>query len=88
MTVTLALLVLMFSTGTDEIVRREAFFGSLFFETQDKSDGAIGVTMGVADPMPLFFLFVFLTALLTMVQITYRGLRQRRERLLEEIPGH
>jgi hypothetical protein len=84
-TVTVTLLALMFSTDTDEIVHREAFFGSLFFETQDKPGGAIGITMGVANPTALIILFAVLTVILTMVQITYRGLKQRRDQLLKEM---
>ncbi|MEE1939666.1 hypothetical protein V1L54_09605 [Streptomyces sp. TRM 70361] len=75
----------MFSTDDDKAVRREALFGSLFFETEEKGDGALGVTMGVANPTALIILFLVFAAVLTMVQFTYRGLRQRREQLIEEM---
>ncbi|MEV0276670.1 hypothetical protein AB0I22_09860 [Streptomyces sp. NPDC050610] len=77
----------MFSTGTDEIVERKAFFGSLIFETVKKNDGALGITTGVENPLPLIALFLVLTAVLTMIQTIYRGLKQRREQLLNA-PGN
>ncbi|MFF0745892.1 hypothetical protein ACFYVL_36420 [Streptomyces sp. NPDC004111] len=76
------LLALMFSTGTDEIVDRQAFFGSLVFQTVKKDNGALGVTMGVENPLPLVVLFLVLTVVLTLVQVSYRVLKQRREQLL------
>ncbi|MGR8012314.1 hypothetical protein [Streptomyces hypolithicus] len=72
----------MFSTGTDEIVERKAFFGSMIFETVKKDDGALGITTGVDNPVPLIVLFLVLTAVLVMIQAIYRGLKQRREQLL------
>ncbi|MEV0262804.1 hypothetical protein AB0I49_15885 [Streptomyces sp. NPDC050617] len=77
----------MFSTGTDEVVERTALFGSLVFETVKKSDGALGITTGVENPLPLIALFLVLTAVLTMIQTIYRGLKQRREHLLNA-PGN
>ncbi|MEU2873343.1 hypothetical protein ABZ769_29780 [Streptomyces olivoreticuli] len=73
----------MFSTGTDEAVERKAFFGSLIFETVKKDDGALGITTGVENPVPIVVLFLVLTAVLTMIQASYRGLKQRREQLLD-----
>ncbi|WP_128554900.1 hypothetical protein [Streptomyces triticagri] len=78
------LLVLMFSTGTDEIVERKAFFGSLVFETVKKKDGAMGVTTGVENPVPIVVLFVVLTLVLLMISAIYQGLKQRRAELLSQ----
>lgn len=86
-TVAMTLLALMFSTDTDEIVERTAFFGSMIFETVEKDNGALGVTAGVENPVPLIILFLVLTAVLTMIQTIYRGLKQRREQLLNEMSG-
>ncbi|MGW1072469.1 hypothetical protein [Streptomyces sp. NPDC002537] len=82
-TVAVVLLTLMFSTGTDEVVERKAFFGSLIFETVKKDDGALGITTGVENPVPIVVLFLLLTVFLTMIQVSYRGLKQRREQLLD-----
>ncbi len=79
----MVLLTLMFSTGTDEVVERKAFFGSLIFETVKKDDGALGITTGVENPVPIVVLFLVLTAVLTMIQASYRGLKERREQLLD-----
>ncbi|MGW3955944.1 hypothetical protein ACWEKM_34675 [Streptomyces sp. NPDC004752] len=87
-TVVVTLLLLMFSTDGDQIVHKEALFGSLFFETQEKSGGATGITMGVANPTALIILFFVLTVVLTMIQFTYRGLKQRREQLIKEMSGN
>ncbi|MHC0431243.1 hypothetical protein ACX6XY_13765 [Streptomyces sp. O3] len=88
MTATVILLALMFSTGTDEIVERKAFFGSLVFETVKKDSGALGITMGVGNPTALIVFFFILTIVLTMIQVIYRGLKQRREHLLKEMSGN
>lgn len=80
----LTLLTLMFSTGGDEVGERTAFFGSMMFETVEKDNGATGITTGVENPVPLIFLFLVLTAVLVMIQSIYRGLKQRREQLLNE----
>ncbi|MEU6084996.1 hypothetical protein [Streptomyces sp. NPDC047108] len=74
----------MFSTGSDEIVERKAFFGSMVFETEKKDNGALGMTTGVDNPVPLIVLFLVLTIVLTVIQTIYRGLKQRREQLLDE----
>ncbi|MFI6859494.1 hypothetical protein ACIBKZ_06230 [Streptomyces sp. NPDC050421] len=76
------LLTLMFSTGTDEIVDRKVFFGSMMFQTVKKDDGALGITTGVENPIPLIVLFLVITGVLVMIQTIYRGLKQRREELL------
>ncbi|MCI3932696.1 hypothetical protein [Streptomyces sp. AN091965] len=74
----------MFTTGSvDGTVERKAFFGSMIFETVKQDDGALGITTGVENPVPLVILFLVLTAVLTMIQAIYRGLKQRREQLLE-----
>ncbi|MGW0825509.1 hypothetical protein [Streptomyces sp. NPDC002845] len=78
----------MFSTGSDEFVERKAFFGSMIFETVEKGDGATGITTGIDNPVPIIVLFLVLTVILTMVQIIYRGLKQRRDQLLNEMPGN
>ncbi|WP_405598163.1 hypothetical protein OG741_15485 [Streptomyces sp. NBC_01410] len=82
------LLTLMFSTGSDEFGERKAFFGSLVFETVEKDNGATGITTGIDNPVPIIVLFLVLTVILTMVQIIYRGLKQRRDQLLNETPGN
>lgn len=87
MTVAGTLLVLMFSTGTDEFGERKAFFGSMVFETVEKENGATGITTGVDNPIPIIVLFLVLTVVLTMVQVVYRGLKQRREQLLSTMSG-
>ncbi|MWA07886.1 hypothetical protein [Streptomyces sp. BA2] len=78
----MSLLTLIFSTGADKAVARQAFFGSLVFETVEKDNGALAISAGVENPAPLIVLFLVLTAVLTMIQAIYRGLKQRRERLL------
>ncbi|GAB2956082.1 hypothetical protein GCM10023080_014000 [Streptomyces pseudoechinosporeus] len=87
-TVAATLLTLMFSTGSDDVGERKAFFGSLVFETVDKANGATSITTGVDNPVPVIALFLVLTVALTMVQIIYRGLKQRRDQLLNEMPGN
>lgn len=82
------LLALMFSTGSDEFGERKAFFGSMVFETVKKDNGATGITTGIDNPVPVIALFLVLTVVLTMAQIIYRGLKQRREQLLNEMPGN
>ncbi|MFD4575176.1 hypothetical protein ACFWNK_25315 [Streptomyces sp. NPDC058417] len=81
------LLALMFSTGSDEVGERKAFFGSMVFETVEKDNGATGITTGVDNPVPIIVLFLVLTVVLTMIQIIYRGLKERRDQLLREKPG-
>ena len=81
-TVAITVLTLMFTSGSDEPVERTAFFGSMMFETVEKSNGALGITAGVANPVPLIVLFLLLTALFTMIQAIYRVLKERREQLL------
>lgn len=83
-TVAVTLLILMFSSGTDSTVERKAFFGSMTFEAVEKDNGVLGVTAGVENPVPLIVLFLVLTAVLTMIQTIYGGLKQRREQLLSE----
>jgi hypothetical protein len=78
------LLYLMFSMDGDGPVHREALFGSLFFSMQETGEGTTGVTMGVANPVPLIIVFVVLAVVLTMAQTIYRGLKQRREQLIEK----
>ena len=77
------LLALMF-TGDDTSGRREAFFGSLMFESIDRSDGATSITAGVEDPVPLVVLFVVLAITLAVIQLTYRFLRSYRDHLRQE----
>jgi len=86
--VAVTLLYLMFSTGRDEFGERKAFFGSLVFETMEKSNGATAITAGVDDPVPIIILFLALTAIFTMIQIIYQGLRQRRDQLLNDTPSN
>lgn len=76
------LLTLMFSTGPDQVVERKGFFGAMVFETTKKDNGALGITAGVENPVPLVVLFVALTLFLTVTYTIYRGLKQRREQLL------
>lgn len=83
-TAAVILLTLMFSTGPDEIVEQTAFFGSMVFETEAKDTGALGITMGVEDPVPLVVLFLALTAALTTIRAVYGGLKRRREQLLDQ----
>lgn len=80
----MTLLYLMFSTGEDEIVRREGLFGSLFFETEEVREGTIGATMGVDNPAALIVIFVLFLLFLTVTQFVYQGLKSYREQLLEE----
>ncbi|MER5888022.1 hypothetical protein ABT160_29745 [Streptomyces sp. NPDC001941] len=82
-TAVVAVLALMFSTGTDEVVARHALFGAVVFETVKKDGGALGITTGVADPVPLVVLFLVLTVALLMIQVVHRGLKRRREQLLD-----
>lgn len=79
---TLTLLYLMFSSG-DGDARREALFGALMFESRDAADGTTSVTVGVENPVPLIVLFIVLAVMLTVIQLTYRVLKQYRQQLLE-----
>jgi hypothetical protein len=83
-TLVTTLLYLMFSTHGNQPVYREALFGSFFFKTQEMSSGATGVTMGVANPTALIIIFLVFIVFLTTTQITYRGLKQRRDQLIKE----
>jgi hypothetical protein len=87
-TVAATLLALMFSTGSDDVGERTAFFGAMVFETVDKANGATSITIGIDNPIPVIALFLVLTIALTMAQIIYRGLKQRRDQLLNEMPGN
>ncbi|MFF5483375.1 hypothetical protein ACFY5C_39505 [Streptomyces sp. NPDC012935] len=80
-----ALFILMFSTDGDKEIRRETLFGSLFFETQEKAGGVLGVEAGVANPTALIVLFFVLAVVLIFTQFIYRGLKNRREYLIKEI---
>jgi hypothetical protein len=79
----MALLYLMFSTGR-ESVHREGLFGSVFFETTQVRPGVTGATMGVANPTGLIVIFLMYVAFLTLTQVTYRGLKTYRARLIKE----
>lgn len=83
MIATATLLYLMFSSD-DGDVRREAFFGALMFESRDAADGSTSVTVGVENLVPLLALFVVLAVMLTVIQLTYRALKQYRQHLLEQ----
>ncbi|MFD7232483.1 hypothetical protein [Streptomyces sp. NPDC059881] len=78
----------MFSTGSDEFGERKVFFGSMVFETVKMDNGNTGVTTGIDNPVPIIVLFLVLTVILVMVQIVYRGLKERRDQLLNEMPGN
>ena len=87
-TVVATLLALMFSTDSDDVGEKKAFFGSMVFETVEKTNGATSITTGVDNPLPIIALFLVLTVTLTLAQIIYRGLKQRRDQLLNEMPGN
>lgn len=74
------LLYLMFSTDGDQSVHREAFFGSLFFEAEEKSDGATALTAGVAHPTALLVTFAALALALTAARAQLRRRRAKRRR--------
>lgn len=78
-----ALLYLMFSTG-DEVGRKEALFGSFFFETKEVREGVTGVSMGVGEPVGLIVIFLVFFGFLTLVQFVYRGLKNYRAELIKE----
>ncbi|MEU3053494.1 hypothetical protein [Streptomyces griseus] len=59
----------------------------MMFKTVELDNGALDVTAGVENPLPLFVLFLVLTAVLTMIQAIYQGLKQRRDQLLKEMPS-
>ncbi|MFJ6635229.1 hypothetical protein ACIQMR_28085 [Streptomyces sp. NPDC091376] len=82
------LLALMFSTGSDEFGERKAFFGSMVFETVKMDNGNTGITTGIDNPVPIIVLFLVLTVIMVMIQIVYRGLKERRDQLLNEMPGN
>ncbi len=85
MTAVVSLFILMFSTDGDKEIRRETLFGSMFFETQEKTGGALGVEAGVANPTALIVLFFILAVILIFAQFIYRGLKNRREYLIKEM---
>jgi uncharacterized membrane protein len=87
-TVAATLLVLMFSTGSDDVGEHKAFFGAMLFEQVEKANGATSITVGIDNPVPVIALFLVLTVAFTMAQIIYRGLKQRRDQLLNEMPGN
>ena len=83
---TVTLLYLMFSSD-DGDTRREAFFGSLVFESRDAADESTSVTVGIENPLPLLVLFAVLALMLTVIQLTYRALKLYRQQLLEQQGG-
>jgi hypothetical protein len=76
------LLYLMFSTD-DEDIRREGLFGSVAVEIDKLSDGGLGLTAGVEDPIRLFLVFLVLAFFIAATQIVYGLLKQRRAQLME-----
>ena len=87
-TVAATLLALMFSTGSDDVGERTAFFGAMVFETVDKANGATSITIGIDNPVLVIVLFLVLTVVLTLIGIIYRGLKERRVELLNQMPGN
>ncbi|MYW29338.1 hypothetical protein [Streptomyces sp. SID2119] len=81
------LLTLVFTSGSENTVERKVFFGSMMFKTVEQDGGALDVTAGVENPIPLFVLFLVTTIVLTMIQAIYQGLKRRRDQLLKEMPS-
>ena len=77
------LLSLMLSTG-EESVRRLGLFGSVFFETKEVRPGVTGAEMGLANPVPLVFVFLGFAVLMVLVQLAFAALRQYRAELIAE----
>lgn len=77
------LLSLMLSTG-EESVRKLGLFGSVFFETKEVRPGVTGAEMGLANPLPLVFVFLGFAVLMVLVQIAFASLKQYRADLVAE----
>ncbi len=77
------LLSLMLSTG-EESVRRLGLFGSVFFETKEVRPGVTGAEMGLANPVPLVFVFLGFAVLMVLVQLAFAALKQYRAELIAE----
>lgn len=77
------LLSLMLSTG-EESVRKLGLFGSVFFETREVRPGVTGAEMGLANPLPLVFVFLGFAVLMVLVQIAFASLKQYRADLVAE----
>jgi hypothetical protein len=73
----------MFSTD-DDVARKEGLFGSVVVEMDKLSNGGLGLTAGVEDPVRLVVIFLFLTFLIAASQVVYGLLKQRRAQLLEQ----
>ncbi|WP_162180999.1 hypothetical protein [Terrabacter tumescens] len=73
----------MLSTG-EESVRRLGLFGSVFFETKEVRPGVTGAEMGLANPVPLVFVFLGFAVLMVLVQLAFAALKQYRAELIAE----
>ncbi|WP_328405418.1 hypothetical protein [Nocardia sp. NBC_00403] len=78
------LLCLMFSTGEGEYGRKEALFGSLFFESRDKGGNITGATLGIANPTGLFIVFALVFVVLIASRLALHRLRNYRSALSAE----
>ncbi|MFE7799998.1 hypothetical protein [Nocardia sp. NPDC057440] len=78
----------MFSTGEGEYGRKEALFGSLFFESRDKGGNITSATLGIADPTGLFIVFALLFVVLIGIQLALHRLRNYRSALIAERTGN
>lgn len=83
MTATGCLLWLMFAVG-DANIRKDAMFGTFFFEATESPSGAVLVDMGVANPTGLVVIFVVYALLLAVIQLIYRRLKVYRAALIEQ----
>lgn len=77
-----AMLLLMFRGDNSGDVHRTGLFGALEFRSVEQPDGAVDLTLGVSDPVPLLVVFVLVALWLVVVRSAYRFLRRRRAELL------
>lgn len=78
------MLVLMFTGDNSGDVHRTGLFGALKFDAVERSDGVVDITAGVDDPVPIIIIFAVLAIQFALIQVLFRGLKQRREHLLKE----
>lgn len=76
--------MLMFTGDNSGDVHRTGLFGALKFDAVERSDGVVDITAGVDDPVPIIIIFAVLAVQFALIQVLFRGLKQRREHLLKE----
>jgi hypothetical protein len=73
---------LMFSAGSEG--RRLGYFGAVFVDVTQTSQGTTQLGVGLADPLPLVLSVVAVTLFLLAVLLVHDQLRARRKQLLAD----